>query len=95
MREGRRPRVETSNGAIPMKRPDRRPAPAPPEPERLLRPAQVAPTLGVSLSTFERMLASGMFPPPDIRIGRATLWRSSTVQTWIITEAARQAGRVA
>jgi predicted DNA-binding transcriptional regulator AlpA len=72
-----------------------RPAPAPPEQERLLRRAQVIPMLGISLSTFERMLAAGMFPPPDLRIGRATLWRSSTVQTWIVTEAARQAGRVA
>jgi predicted DNA-binding transcriptional regulator AlpA len=55
----------------------------------------VAPNLGISLSTFERMLAAGKFPPPDIRIGRSTLWRSTTVQNWIVTEAARQAGRVA
>ena len=78
-----------------MKRTNRPTVPATPEPEHLLRPAQVAPILGISLSTFERMLAAAKFPPPDIRIGRATLWRSSTVQTWIVTEAAQQAGRTA
>jgi predicted DNA-binding transcriptional regulator AlpA len=78
-----------------MKRPDQQPAATPLGQDRLLRPAQIAPILGISLSTFERMLASGKFPPPEIRIGRATSWRASTVQNWIGTEVLRQSGKVA
>jgi predicted DNA-binding transcriptional regulator AlpA len=62
------------------------------EPDCLLRPMQIARMLCVSRSTFERMLAGGQFPPPEIRIGRATLWRLSTVQRWITDSVLRMAG---
>lgn len=59
-------------------------------PEPLLRRDAVVSTLGISNRTFERMLSAGTFPGPDLRIGRLTLWRPSTVAAWIETETNRQ-----
>ena len=72
------------------------PTPAPPTPEGLaplLRPQAVARALGISTRTLERLLSGGRFPAPDLRIGRATLWRPATVRVWIDAEADRQRRR--
>ena len=70
----------------------------PPEPsdlEALLRRPRVLATIGVSDHTFGRVLAAGTFPLPDLRIGRLTPWRPSTVWAWIDTESDRQRREVA
>ena len=56
-------------------------------------PAGRRPVLGISTRTLERLLSGGRFPAPDLRIGRATLWRPATVRVWIDAEADRQRRR--
>jgi predicted DNA-binding transcriptional regulator AlpA len=51
--------------------------------DTLLRVADVAMHLGISRRTFERERAAGRFPLPDLKIGKAPLWRPGTVQGWI------------
>lgn len=72
------------------------PAATPAAPEGLaplLRPRAVARVLGISTRTLERLLSGGRFPAPDLRIGRATLWRPASVRAWIDAEADRQRRR--
>ena len=72
------------------------PAPAPATPDGLaplLRAQAVALALGVSTRTLERLLSGRRFPAPDLRIGRATLWRPASVRAWIDAEADRQRRR--
>jgi len=39
--------------------------------------------------TLFRMIATGVFPPADIRIGgKVRFWRRETVEQWIETQAA-------
>ena len=64
--------------------------PSPRRPEPLLRRDAVVTTLGISPRTFERLLAAGILPGPDLRIGRLTLWRPSTVAAWIEAESNRR-----
>lgn len=52
--------------------------------ERLTwRLADVARALGVSRRTLERERSAGRFPSPDLRIGKAPLWRPETIHRWI------------
>ena len=62
--------------------------------EQLLRVEDVASRLGVSRRTFERERSAGRFPMPDLKIGKAPLWRPGTVQGWIEEQssAARKEG---
>ncbi len=61
--------------------------------ERLLRLADVARHLGISRRTFERERSAGRFPAPDLKIGKAPLWRPGTVQAWIEDQARKPAGQ--
>ncbi len=61
--------------------------------EQLLRLAEVARILGVSRRTFERERSAGRFPPPDLKIGKAPLWRPGTVQGWIEEQSRKPSGR--
>lgn len=66
-----------------MSRPPTTASPDRPAVEQLLRLADVARTLGISRRTFERERSAGRFPAPDLKIGKAPLWRPGTVQAWI------------
>lgn len=73
--------------------PGRQPEPRKPEAEagrpvapvgRLtLRLDEVAAALGIGRRTLERERSAGRFPPPDMLIGRAPLWRPATIERWI------------
>ena len=39
--------------------------------------------LGLSRRFLERERAAGRFPKPDLRLGKAVLWRVETIRTWI------------
>ena len=39
--------------------------------------------LPIGRRTFQRYLAGGEFPPPDLRIGGKGFWRRETVENWI------------
>ena len=55
-----------------------------PIPERLTwRLSDVAKALGVSRRTIERERSAGRFPPPDLHIGKAPLWRPRTIREWV------------
>lgn len=57
----------------------------------LLRPATVARRLEIGLRTLWRWVATGEFPPPDLRRGpKIVRWKASTVRAWI--EANAQGG---
>lgn len=61
-----------------------RPAPSLPTGcESLLGKAQICFAVGVSLRTFQGMLAAGEFPPPDTRVGKFPRWRTETLNDWI------------
>lgn len=52
--------------------------------EQLMRPRDVARTLNIGKRTFERWLASGRFPRPDIKVGpKILLWKPATVTAWV------------
>ena len=59
------------------------PAPAPAVERLTLRLADVCQALGVSRRTIERERSAGRFPPPDIHIGKAPLWRPETIRRWV------------
>ena len=60
--------------------------------EPLLRPGDVVRVLNIGKRTFERWLASGRFPRPDIKAGaKISLWKPATVRAWIEAEAAANA----
>jgi predicted DNA-binding transcriptional regulator AlpA len=39
--------------------------------------------LGISDRTFDRLLSSGQFPPPDVRVGRMPKWKPETIRELI------------
>jgi excisionase family DNA binding protein len=49
----------------------------------LVTPAELAARLKLSRRSLRRRLASGVIPPPDVRIGRAIRWRESTIARWL------------
>jgi predicted DNA-binding transcriptional regulator AlpA len=57
---------------------------APPLPELLDRATILTRVLPVSDRTFTRMLSTGKFPPPDLRMSAKLLfWRRQTVLDWL------------
>jgi predicted DNA-binding transcriptional regulator AlpA len=48
-----------------------------------LRLDEVAATLGMSRRTIERLRAGGKFPKPDVKAGKAPLWKPETIRAWI------------
>jgi predicted DNA-binding transcriptional regulator AlpA len=44
---------------------------------------EVADSLGMSRRAIERERSAGRFPPPDLHIGKAPLWRPETVRDWL------------
>ncbi len=57
-------------------------------PERLTwRLDDIARALGISRRALERERSAGRFPPPDLHIGKAPLWRPSTLSAWIDDQA--------
>lgn len=57
------------------------------------RKPDVAAALDISLREFERMVSSGRFPRPDVRIGRSPRWKPETVRNWIDEQARKGARR--
>ena len=58
--------------------------PVAPRAERLVyRLDELAELLGVSRRTIERERSAGRFPKPDLQIGKAPLWKPTTIQGWI------------
>jgi len=51
--------------------------------EPLLSKADVVAALGCEVRTIERMISSGRFPRPDVRVGRLPRWKAETVNGWI------------
>jgi predicted DNA-binding transcriptional regulator AlpA len=56
---------------------------APPIERMAYRLDEVAAALGMSRRTIERERSAGRFPPPDLKIGKAPLWRPETIRAWI------------
>jgi predicted DNA-binding transcriptional regulator AlpA len=54
-----------------------------PLPRLALRMAEVVKSLGISRRTLERERSAGRFPPPDLHIGKAPLWRPETLRAWV------------
>jgi predicted DNA-binding transcriptional regulator AlpA len=52
-------------------------------PRLALRIDEIATAIGVSRRTIERERSAGRFPAPDRMIGRAPLWRPSTLEAWL------------
>lgn len=50
---------------------------------------EVAAMLDVDRRTVERRRSAGLFPPPDMKIGKLPRWRLATIDAWIDREAAR------
>ena len=48
-----------------------------------LRLDEVADSLGMSRCAIERERSAGRFPPPDLHIGKAPLWRPETIHNWL------------
>jgi predicted DNA-binding transcriptional regulator AlpA len=71
----------------------RRPDRTPPDPQTLINPsvpdrlayrlAELAKLLGISRRTLERERSAGRFPPPDLSIGKAPLWKPETIRRWV------------
>ena len=69
------------------------PQSSPPACEGMLRKPGVAARISVGVRTLERMISTGTFPGPDIKVSsRILLWRESTVQRWIEERAQRPKG---
>jgi len=65
-------------------------------PERLLKLKEIADIVGVDQRTLHCRIASGGFPPADLRSGcRIVRWRASTVQFWIDARGDRHDAQVA
>lgn len=47
------------------------------------RLAELAKLLGISRRTLERERSARRFPPPDLTIGKAPLWKPGTIRRWI------------
>lgn len=52
-------------------------------PRLTLRLEELAEALGVSRRTIERERSAGRFPKPDLKIGKAPLWKPETIRAWI------------
>jgi predicted DNA-binding transcriptional regulator AlpA len=39
--------------------------------------------LNISDRTLDRLIGSGRFPRPDVRIGRMPRWKPATIRAWI------------
>lgn len=51
---------------------------------QILRPAEVASLLGVSISSLNAMIREGIFTPPKVRIGKnAVGYRIADIARWI------------
>ncbi|WP_435009927.1 helix-turn-helix transcriptional regulator [Tundrisphaera lichenicola] len=48
-----------------------------------LRLDELAKAIGVSRRTIERERSAGRFPAPDIKVGKAPLWKPETILKWI------------
>jgi hypothetical protein len=53
----------------------------------------IARLTGLSVRLFEREVSAGRAPLPDLRIGRRTCWRPSTVLSWLDDLAAHEGRR--
>jgi hypothetical protein len=53
------------------------------------RKATAAALVGISVRTWDRLLAAGKAPRPDAYAGRCPLWKRSTLETWIARGGAR------
>ena len=51
--------------------------------EPLLGLEDVARILNASRRSVERLISSGRFPRPDLRIGRMPRWKPETIRGWI------------
>lgn len=86
-----RPRAVVSSVQTPERTPGPRTTEAPrgrpravPLDDRLtLRLDDVAQALGIGRRTLERERSAGRFPPPDLHIGKAPLWKPETVRRWV------------
>jgi predicted DNA-binding transcriptional regulator AlpA len=59
----------------------------------LLDAKAVAQALGIGVRTLYRLIASEIFPRPDVSVGRKIRrWKHSTIETWII-DRSRDGGR--
>ncbi len=47
------------------------------------RLGELAKALGISRGTLERERSARRFPPPDLAIGKAPLWKPETIRRWI------------
>ncbi len=58
-----------------------------------LRLAEVAEALGISRWTLERERSAGRFPSPDLKIGKAPLWRPESIRAWIDGQSRKPSGQ--
>jgi predicted DNA-binding transcriptional regulator AlpA len=67
--------------------PDQSPLAQPDHPSRsealLWRFNKVVDSTGMSRRTIERLRSAGRFPKPDLKIGKAPLWKPETIRRWI------------
>lgn len=47
------------------------------------RKKTAAALVGISVRTWERLLAAGKAPRPDARAGKAPLWTRATLERWL------------
>ena len=52
-------------------------------PKQLLNKKQVAKKIAYAVPTIDKKMASGEFPPPDIRMGCSIRWLESTIDNYI------------
>jgi predicted DNA-binding transcriptional regulator AlpA len=54
----------------------------------LLKPASVASRLEIGQRTLWRWVSMGLFPEPDLRLGRKVVrWKASTLAEWVTANA--------
>lgn len=56
---------------------------APLDGDRLLSARTLCQLLDTTDRTFRRWVSAGKFPRADIKVGRASRWKESTLKTWI------------
>jgi predicted DNA-binding transcriptional regulator AlpA len=54
-----------------------------PVPRLAYRLDELADSLGMSRRAIERERSAGRFPAPDLRFGKAPLWRPETIRDWL------------
>lgn len=47
------------------------------------RLADIVQVTGIGRRTLERVRSAGRFPPPDLHIGKAPLWKPETIRAWV------------